>query len=492
MSKEPIELHNKIYYGDNLTKMKEIPDESVDLIYLDPPFFTQRRFESMFKSEGEGELEIATFEDIYEGGVETYILVMRERVIEMKRILKSTGSILFHCDKRASHRVKIMLDEVFGSNFISEIIWKSHSRADGTKTKGLTRSHETIFWYSKTGKYNSYINNIKIPKSQERLEKDYSKIDELGRRYMTQTMLLNTAMTKTATQAAFYELGGHDTRGATHGWRWQKSRTIQAVKEGIVVIPTNGNNPYEIKYASDDLGIKPTDVWDDIENVYGKKNTYPTQKPEKLLERIIKMITLEGDTVMDPFMGSGTTIAVAQKLNRNFIGIDLSPIGVKIAAERVGYPEHKISFGNLTLEEIKQMTPGQFQQRVCDEMLAVNTSKQKNKITGGDGGFDGFIGKDPRTEGFTHCPLQVKQTKKVGRGDIATFAGDMHKIGKRYGFFVGIRFSKDALDEIAIHNAKPSRDKLRIVAIDATFLGSSLQYDMIFDNSYRRHIRGTE
>ena len=480
MNKEPIELHNKIYYGDNLTKMKEIPDKSVDLIYLDPPFFTGTRFESEF---GDGELEIATFEDIYEGGIKTYILVIQERAIEMKRILKSTGSIFFHCDHHASHYIKVMMDEVFGNtNFRSEIIWQDSTSALGQTVKTFSDVHDTIFFYSKTNKCKFNISKVSAPRTTAEIDAKYPFVDNIGR-YEKAPLFTSMGVRPNLE----YEYKGYLPKSPNR-WRVSRDTLEELDSEGKIVWSKTGK-PSKKRYSTKDTGIRPTNVWTDIPAERNKE--YPTQKPIELLKRIIMSATEVNDMVMDPFMGSGRTIEVAYMLGRRFTGIELSPIGVRIAAKKIQYPEHKINFGNLTKEEIAEMTPGQFQQRVCDEMLAVNTAKQKNMITGGDGGVDGWIGKDPRTTGFTGCPIEVKQ-HKISISVVDRLAGAMKRNHKHYGFIIGLGISQEGIDAIKELNTGPAPGRIKIVMIDATFLGSSLQYDKIFDNTYHRHIRGPE
>ncbi len=251
---------NKIYLGNNLEWLNEIPDESIDMCYIDPPFFTQRQLI-------DNKTKIS-FNDKFDSSVD-YIEWMRPRIELIHKKLKKTGSIFLHCDWHASHRLRCLLDDIFGEeNFVNEIIWCYKS--GGASKKYFSNKHDTIFFYSKSNNY--YFEPIK--------EKSYMQ------------------------------------KGA-------------------------GDNPNQ-KYYTDDVGkytlVYMKDYWVDIGMLATssfERLGYPTQKPEKLLERIIKSSTKEGDIVLDCFGGSGTTAFVAKKLNRNFITGDISQQAVDIITQRL-------------------------------------------------------------------------------------------------------------------------------------------------------------
>ena len=254
---------NEVVCKDNLELLKELPSESVDLVYIDPPFFTQRNFKN---KEGVG------FEDKWDCKYH-YIQWMQERVIEIERILKDTGSIFLHCDWRTSHHMRFMLEEVFGEkNFVNEVIW--HYTGGGRSKKYFSRKHDSLFWYSKIkGNQTFNIDAIRVP---------YSKTSSFA-----------------------------------------NSEGVRS-KAGKLYRP----NP---------LGTPVDSVWGIpfINNMAKERLGYPTQKPEALLERIIKACSNEGDIIADFFCGSGTTLAVAKKLGRNYIGCDSNPGAVRITKERL-------------------------------------------------------------------------------------------------------------------------------------------------------------
>lgn len=262
---------NKIILGDNLKILKTLESESIDLMYLDPPFFSNRNYEVMWGDAG----EVCSFKDRWEEGIDHYIGWLKERIKEMYRLLKPTGSLFLHCDWHASHYIKVdILDKLFGMNkFRNEIIW-CYTGPGSPNMRQFNRKHDSIFWYSKGNEWVFNRNDIIIP----------------------------------------YKDGSPH-----HG--------------GFIEKTGKRLNPHEYQ-----KGKVPETWWVDIALAIRSSKErigYPTQKPEKLLERIIQCASNEGDTVLDPFVGSGTTIAVAERLNRHWIGIDQSAMAVKITKLRL-------------------------------------------------------------------------------------------------------------------------------------------------------------
>jgi len=262
---------NRLFFGDNLHIMRQLPSKSIDLIYIDPPFFSGRNYNVLFGDKN----EIRSFSDIWEGGLPGYLIWLNARLYEMKRLLKDTGSIYVHLDWHACHYVKVEMDKIFGvDNFVNEIIWRY--RTGGSSKRTFAKKHDTILLYRKTEDY--YLN---LPK-----EKAYTK---------------------------------------------SKSR-----KAGIVDYGAGYAEFFEDENGVYNL-VNMSDVWEIpyINSQAKERIGYPTQKPEKLLERIIKASSKEGDVVADFFCGGGTTPAVAQRLNRRWIACDQSRIAVAITADRI-------------------------------------------------------------------------------------------------------------------------------------------------------------
>ena len=353
---------NKLYYGDNLDVLRRyVREESVDLVYLDPPFNSRQDYNVLFaeKDGSRSSSQIHAFEDTwewnldsqraYEGIVETggrvadamrafhtflgnsdmmaYLAMMAPRLIELRRVLKETGSIYLHCDPTASHYLKILMDSVFGPQFFkNEIIWK---RAD-PKGHAYTRypsTHDIIMFFGKgdavtwNNQYRGY--------DEDYLKSHYSGIEEsTGRKY---TLSDCTNPNKNRPNLT-YEWGG-----VTKVWRWTKDRMLRAHDEGRLVYTRSGAPRYK-RYLDEMKGTLVTTVWDDIPFINSQAQErlgYPTQKPEALLERILKASSNEGDVVLDPFCGCGTTVQVAQKLNRRWIGIDITHLAIGLIKKRL-------------------------------------------------------------------------------------------------------------------------------------------------------------
>lgn len=371
-----MKLENVIYSGDNLIWLKKFPDKFVDLIYLDPPFFSNRHYEVIF-NDGE---EIRSFEDRWKGGISHYIEWMRERVFELHRVLKDTGSFYLHCDWHASHYLKVMCDEIFGyGNFRNEIIW-CYTGASSPGAKQFSRKHDVILYYSKSRNWIFNPDEVRIPYSDATIKR-----------------------AKTTPTSIF------------HG-----KRTKRTLYEGK--IPEDWwNIPVIVSTANERLG-------------------YPTQKPEALLERIIKASSNKNDLVLDPFCGCGTTIAVAQRIQRKWIGIDVSPSACKLMKNRVeknGARGTEIIGLPVNIDDLKTLKPFEFQ-NWCIGALGGTINPKKV----GDMGIDGFTF-------FNRYPIQVKQSENVGRNVIDNFETAMQRIEKDKGNIIAFSFSKGAYEEVA-------------------------------------------
>jgi DNA modification methylase len=279
---------NKLILGDNLEILKAMEAESVDLIYLDPPFFSNRNYEAIWGDAG----EVRSFQDCWVGGVDHYIVWLKERVLEMYRVLKPTGSMFLHCDWHANAYIRVdILDRIFGANnFRNEIVW-SYKTTLRVSNHHLGRDHDSIFVYAKSDVFKIHPDKNDYPPSGSTLKRWKKYADENG---------------------------------------FVSNKHFAGSKSTII------NTEDETKGFNINSGI-PRDVWD-IAHLAGnnpQKIGYPTQKPEALLERIIKMASNEGDVVLDPFMGGGTTIAVADRLGRQWIGIDQSAMAVKATELRL-------------------------------------------------------------------------------------------------------------------------------------------------------------
>ena len=374
---------NTLYYGDNLDILRRyIPDESVDLVYLDPPFKSSQNYNILFKEQNGSRAasQIRAFEDTWtwsqddeaiyadmvtKGGkvadclqafrtflgpcdMLAYLVMMAPRLAELSRVMKKTASIYLHCDPAASHYLKMLLDAVFGpGNFRNEIVWKRTS-AKGLAFTRFAGDHDTILRYSRSDKWT--WNPVYTEHDPEYLRKFYRHIElSTGRRYR----LDNLANPNKNRPNLTYEF-----LGVTRVWRWTKDRMMEAYKQGLIVQSASGRVPALKRYLDEQEGTPVDDIWTDIMPVQSQAQErlgYPTQKPEALLERIIKASSNEGDIVLDPFCGCGTTIAAAQKLKRRWIGIDITYLAITLIKHRL-----MSSFGEKELKEGEIHNPVEF------------------------------------------------------------------------------------------------------------------------------------
>ncbi len=319
---------NRLYYGDNLQVLRTLPSKSIDLIYIDPPFFSGAEYNVIWGDTN----EVRTFSDIWEGGLDTYLIWLNARLWEMRRVLKDTGSIYVHCDWHASHYIKAEMDKIFGyENLINEIIWKrtsAHSDvAQGARHMG--RIHDVILYYSRTR--NPTWNTVYVSYSDDYIEKIYRYVDDDGRRYQTQPLHARRPGGNTR-----YEWKGQLPPPGRY-WAFSRDNMEKLDAEGRIVYSRNGVPRYKI-YLDQAPGKSIQDMWDDIAPVHASPSErlgYPTQKPEALLERIIEASSNEGDVVADFFCGGGVTPAVAQRIGRHWIACDSSRIAVSVTLGRL-------------------------------------------------------------------------------------------------------------------------------------------------------------
>jgi DNA modification methylase len=329
-----------VYCGDNLDQLAKLPDACVDLVYIDPPFNSSRNYEVFWTNEEKREKR--AFEDRF-ASTEAYIEFMRPRCVELARVLKPTGTLYYHCDWHASHYVKVMLDQIFGAGgLINEIVWKRQSSHNDAKqgSKHLGRVHDTIFSYCKTDDY--FFKHLYRPYDPEYIANFYRHEEpETGRRYRLGDLTGPGGAAKGNPEYEFL--------GVTRFWRYSKERMQELYVEGRIVQTKAGNVPQYKRYLDDGKGVPLGTVWDDIGLVQGtagghgngERVGFPTQKPLKLLERIIAISSKPGDIVLDAFCGCGTALVAAQNSHRRWIGIDISPTACRVMA--TSFPGHPLA-----------------------------------------------------------------------------------------------------------------------------------------------------
>jgi site-specific DNA-methyltransferase (adenine-specific) len=369
---------NKLYYGDNLEVLQRyVKDQSIDLVYLDPPFNSRQDYNVLFaeKDGSQSSSQIHAFEDTWEWNIDAmrayeeiveqggrvadtmcafktflfntdmmaYLAMMAPRLVELRRVLKDTGSIYLHCDPAAGHYLKILMDAVFGPQFFkNEIIWKRTSAHNSAKRWGPV--HDLILFYSKSE--SSTWNRVYQGYTAEYLERFYRHEDEGGR----YTLGDLTGAGKRQGESGLPWRGVDPTKAGRHwavprprqaGLSWNELSVQQRLDQldlaGLIVWPAKGGIPRFKRYHDVDRGVVVQDVITDIDPLspHAKERLgYPTQKPEALLDRILKSSSNEGDLVLDPFCGCGTTVQVAQRLNRRWIGIDITHLAIGLIKKR--------------------------------------------------------------------------------------------------------------------------------------------------------------
>ena len=392
-------MPNTLYYGDNLGVMREhLPDESVDLVYLDPPFNSNANYNVLFreKTGEESPAQIRAFTDTWDWTLESertyeneiilnsdtppsvkdmvaafrqslgtnammaYLVMMTPRLVELRRVLKPTGSIYLHCDPTAGHYLKVLMDSVFGvEQFRTEIIWKRTSAHSDTRQgrKQHGRIHDTIFYYTKGRDWT--WNPIYTPYDQSYID-DFYRHTELGtgRRYRMDNLTAARPGGDTSyewrikrpedgdweadlTNEYLHPVEGWEYRGVApyrrRYWAYSKELLTAMAEEGRIAYTQQGTPNYK-RYLDEMPGVSLQDMWTDINPIGSRARErlgYPTQKPQALLERIVTASSNEGDVVLDPFCGCGTAVAAAHKLGRQWMGIDITHLAVALMKNRL-------------------------------------------------------------------------------------------------------------------------------------------------------------
>jgi site-specific DNA-methyltransferase (adenine-specific) len=457
---------NQLFFGDNLKFLRDnrIPVNSVDLIYLDPPFNSNAAYNILFaeKSGEKSGAQITAFEDTWHWGPEAaadfddvvrgdrvrlaallrairdflgqnammaYLARMAVRLTELHRVLKPTGSLYLHCDPTASHYLKLVLDAIFGViNFKNELIWKRSHAHSSAKRYGS--NHDVILFYSKTS--NMKWNNVFQEYDPEYINMHYRHIDGQGRRYKHENPT-GAGVSKGITGQPWR---GIDPTAKGRHWSTTLDELERLDAEGKIYWPKKkGAWPYMKIYLDERNGIPAQEVWTDIDviNMMAKERLgYPTQKPEALLERIIKASSNEGDVVLDPFCGCGTTISVAERLKRRWIGIDITILAINLIKKRlhdtfspaelapyevIGEPVNVKEAEALALEK-----DGRYQFEWW-ALGKVDAFPAQDKKKGADKGVDGIIYFQEKDDGPYHKIIVQVKSGHVGAKEVRELEG---------------------------------------------------------------------
>ena len=491
MTPKPI-THNTLFYGDNLPILREyIASESIDLVYLDPPFNSNRSYNVLFKEEsGKGsESQITAFDDTWHWGPQAealydelvtkindhvgqmigalrgaigenqmmaYLVMMAVRLVELHRVLKPTGSLYLHCDPTASHYLKIILDTIFDvRNFRNEIVWQRTNIHSDSKTWSAVS--DAIFFYSKSGTF--AWNPVYLPHSEQHISSKYRGRDSDGRAYT-----LSDMTSPNPRPNMMYDWKGYPF--PQNGWRYSKETMAKLDADGRIWYPDDKSKRPRLKRFLDEMsGRLLGNVWTDIPPINSQaaeRLGYPTQKPLALLERIISASSNPGDVVLDPFCGCGTTVAAAQKLGRQWIGIDITHLAINPQKYRL-----KTSFGLAAKKDYEVI--GEPTDLAAARQLAHDDKHQfqawavslvggmyrgsggiaKSAKKGADKGVDGVIPYLDDKRAAQQVIVQVKgEREKVGSPVIRDLKGTMSREKAEIGIVIALEPpTRDAIIE---------------------------------------------
>ncbi len=486
---------NRLFYGDNLDVLREhVATESVDLIYLDPPFNSNRNYNVIFarrdvKRTDDDAAQIQAFGDTWHwtpitgeqyrdavtGGLPSgaadalrafrtllgendamaYLVNMAPRLVELHRVLKPTGSLYLHCDPTMSHYLKILLDAIFAAeHFGGEVIWKrttAHSDArQGRKLYG--RVHDVLLLYTKSDVWT--WNTVHVGYDESYIESHYRFVDEeTGRRYRKADL--------TAAK------GGGDTSYEWKGvrpykgrfWAYSKANMQQFEDEGRLVYTRTGM-PELRRYLDEMPGNSLQDIWTDIDAINpraAERLGYPTQKPLALLERILTVSSNEGDVVLDPFCGCGTTIDAAQRLERRWVGIDVTYIAIDLIKKRLAHTygaDIASTYGVGGIPRDVGSAQALFQRSPFDfERWAVSlVNGQPNEKQVGDRGIDGVVGFNVDTRGnIGRALVSVKGGKQIGPQFVRDLLGTVQTQAAEMGLLITMNEPTRGMIDAADH-----------------------------------------
>jgi len=467
MQKTP--ARNTLFYGDNLAILREhVEDESVDLVYLDPPFNSNANYNLLFKAPDghQSQAQIEAFDDTWhwnapaeqafdevmqsgnsdaaemlramrsflkENDMMAYLAMMAVRLLELHRVLKPTGSLYLHCDPTASHYLKILLDAVFGKEcYGNEIIWKRTS-SKGLAFTRFARNHDVILRYTESE--NWIWNPCYSPHDPSYISKFYHKIDEKTGRSFTLDNLLNPNKNRPNLTYEFL--------GITRVWRWTRDRMQRAYDEGLIVQTKPGTVPRYKRFLDEQEGTPIDDCWTDIRPVQSQSAEalrYPTQKPLALLERIISASSSEGDLVLDPFCGCGTTVHAAQKLNRRWIGIDVTHLAIHLIQRRLKDAFPKIQFD---IAGVPKDLDGARALALQDKyefqkwaLAMIDAQPFKGGKKGDGGGVDGYLYIKPDGKKTEKVIVSVKGGQSLNPAMVKDLIVTVDQEGAKMGVFL--------------------------------------------------------
>ncbi len=519
---------NHLFYGDNLEILRDyIPNESVDLVYLDPPFNSNANYNVLFRAPtgAQSEAQIEAFEDTWhwndsaedafdqvmhsgntdaaemlramrgflgQNDMMAYLAMMAIRLLELHRVLKPAGSIYLHCDPTASHYLKILMDGVFGTlNFQSEITWKrTHAHSDSKQgRKAYGNISDILLYYSKTNDYK--FNTTFMPYEQAYVDKYYRYRDPDGRRFWLDNL---TGPGGASKGNPYYEV-----MGVHRYWRYSKAKMATLIEEGRIVQSKPGNVPQYKRYLDEMPGVPLQNIWTDIDpiNMMARERLgYPTQKPITLLERVIQTSSNLGDVVLDPFCGCGTTIHAAQKLGRRWIGIDITHIAISLiekrlkAFEGISYNVHGVPQDATGAAALAEADKHQFQLWAISCIEGAQPFKGGKK--GADSGIDGFVYFKPDGKMTERAIISVKGGANINVAMVRDLSHVVDREKAKVGVFITLtKPTRPMLTEAVTagfyeppHHAKVP--KIQILTVDDLFAGKQPQLPFVDTSVFKR------
>lgn len=525
---------NQLYYGDNLSILKDhIADDTIDLIYLDPPFNSSANYNVLFKEHGgkQSAAQITAFEDTWYWTDESestyhelitnasesivnlmqafrtflgtsdmmaYLTMMTPRLVELHRILKDTGSIYLHCDPTASHYLKLIMDAVFDArNFRNEITWQRSKNPKGSQhqAKRYSPDTDTILFFAKSDKAELHTDRIKKSITEEGILSKYDRTDSKGR-FTDGPILRSHSMGQRPNLV--YEYKGYTPD--SFGWRVNLEKLIEIDKKGNLGWTSKGH-PYRKLRPEYDTGNPVGNCWTDISSINPQATErlgYPTQKPEALLERIITASSNKDDLILDPFCGCGTTINVAEKLHRKWIGIDITHLAISLIRTRL-----QDSFG-------KDLAPyeviGEPKDHAGAEALAlldryqfqwwavglVGARPAQDKKKGKDLGIDGNLYFFDDNSGKAKRIIISVKSGNIKSGDVRDLKGVMEREKAEIGAFITLKpATKDMTKEAITSGYYESPHfgkftKIQILTIEDILKGKSLEYPQGTSQTFKK------
>ena len=530
---------NELYFGDNLDILREqIADESVDLIYLDPPFNSNATYNVLFREKGgeESAAQITAFEDTWHWSLESedafrevvtdgperlgrllqvmrdflgqndmmaYLTMMAQRIAELHRVLKPTGSLYLHCDPTASHYLKLLLDSVCGKeNFKNEIVWKRTSAHGGAKRWGPI--HDVILFYTASNEYR--WNRLFQEYTDEYLRDHYRREDSRGR---YQLVSLTGAGKRRGDSGKAWR-GVDPTESGRH-WAVPRSALQNAYPNrtdldglstqekldlldaaGLIYWPPTGNIPRQKRYADENPGVPIQDIIADIPPIGAQARerlSYPTQKPEALLERIIEASSNEGDVVLDPFCGCGTAVAAAERLNRRWMGIDVTHLAITLIRHRMSNSfgedlrPYEVIGDPKDLPSARALAQHDRYQFEWWALGLVDARPARDKRKGADRGIDGYINFfDDNSGKAKRVVVQVK-SGNVSVSQVRDLKGAMERERAQMGIFITLKPPTRPMGQEAISAGFYAHEHFRnrfpcvqILTIEELLAGAKAQY----------------